>query len=170
MLLMGQLRAGLRAFASMGMEPHQVLERVNLLLLDLSELWMAMCSYGIFDPRTRSFKFATAGHQPPMLRGPRAMLDVHPDIGPPLGAVADVRYRSHVVQLPKVFVGVMYTDGLIETPGLDMSDGFARLRNVLENSPPNPERVIEHVINHPWLGGTHEDDLVALCFGSTLGP
>ena len=67
----------------------------------LLDLPMATALAGIYDPESRRFTFALAGHFPPLvapLTGPPAFVEARP--GPPLGTgVTD--YERHTVELPE---------------------------------------------------------------------
>ncbi|MFD8388119.1 PP2C family protein-serine/threonine phosphatase [Streptomyces sp. NPDC059680] len=71
---------------------------------------------------------ASAGHPPPIMRLPGSgtrPLEVPP--GPVLGIHADADFPVTEVPLRPGFMLTCYTDGLIETPGVDLDDSIAAL-------------------------------------------
>jgi serine phosphatase RsbU (regulator of sigma subunit) len=86
--LMGQLRAGLRAYALDGHAPGAVLKRLDRMLQTISGRGMATAAYAIVDPATGTLRYASAGHPPPVIvRGgsDAGLLEINP--APPLGSL-----------------------------------------------------------------------------------
>ncbi|MFE2425244.1 SpoIIE family protein phosphatase [Streptomyces sp. NPDC059373] len=134
---MGRLRTAVRTLAGLDMAPDELLRRVNDLGDDLaqsrSEGWMATCVYAVYDPSTRRCAVARAGHLPPLLVCPGDQAEVRQlDVpaGVPLG-VGGVEFESSEVEVPDGAVLVLYTDGLVEARGEDISEGIDRLVAVL---------------------------------------
>jgi len=129
--LMGQLRAGVRAYAADGKGPAQILAGLNALLHDNGAEQMATLVLGMFDPVTFELRFANAGHPPPVatLDGRTTLLDG--TTGIPLGATAGATYREVTLSLPPGTTMVLYTDGLVEVPGESLDDGLARLVDIV---------------------------------------
>jgi sigma-B regulation protein RsbU (phosphoserine phosphatase) len=77
--------------------------------------------YGIFDPKARTFTYASAGHNPPRLKrcadGSVASLDAVG--GLPLGLFDDVVYEQATVPLIPGDQVVFYTDGIVEATNPD---------------------------------------------------
>jgi len=67
--VMGQLRAALRAYAVLDLEPAQVLTHLDDLVQGLNEALLVTCVYAVYDPFTRECVLANAGHPPPLLAG-----------------------------------------------------------------------------------------------------
>lgn len=134
---MGRLRTAVRTLAGLDMPPHELLRRVNDLGDDLAqgqaEGWMATVVYAVYDPATRHCTLAKAGHLPPVLvypgTGCGATLLEMPS-GAPLG-VGGVEFESEELDVPDGTVLVLYTDGLVEARGEDITDGLDRLAAVL---------------------------------------
>lgn len=134
---MGRLRTAVRTLAPLDLPPHELLRQINDLADDLAqgpdEPLMATCVYAVYDPSTRHCALARAGHVPPLLLTSPALggqrramtLDLPP--GAPLG-VGDVTFESVDFEVEEGAVLVLYTDGLIETRGEDITDGLDRLR------------------------------------------
>jgi anti-sigma regulatory factor (Ser/Thr protein kinase) len=137
---MGRLRTAVRTLAGLDMAPDELLRRVNDLGDDLAqsraEGWMATCVYAVYDPSTRRCSVARAGHLPPVLIDPGAGGEVRQLEGPPgvpLG-VGGVDFESLEVEVPDGAVLLLYTDGLVEARGEDISEGVDRVCAVLRRS------------------------------------
>ncbi|WP_240796401.1 GAF domain-containing SpoIIE family protein phosphatase [Streptomyces sp. RFCAC02] len=124
--LMGQVRTAVHA--STDRPPQDVLARTNRLLTDLDPGLFTSCCYLTLDPAAERATLATAGHPPPLIRLPDGRITV-PDLppGPLLGIDADARYPAVGLPLPSGSVLLLYTDGLVERPGLDPDAATAGL-------------------------------------------
>ena len=132
---MGQLRSAVRAFASAGHRPSDVIDRTNRQLLDLDPGLLASCCYAQFHPRSGIVRIVRAGHLPPLLRLP----DGHTEIldlpgGPLLGVTRAVDYPESELSLPPGSILALYTDGLIETRESEIGVGMDRLRTSLAHA------------------------------------
>ncbi|AMV40730.1 PP2C family protein-serine/threonine phosphatase [Planctomyces sp. SH-PL62] len=72
--------------------------------------------YGIYDPATRKFTYACAGHNPPRIRrcSEGTVLSLEDVGGPPLGLFPDLAFDESSVTLVPGDVLVLYTDGVTE--------------------------------------------------------
>ncbi|MET7615696.1 SpoIIE family protein phosphatase [Streptomyces sp. NPDC005408] len=132
---MGQLRSAVRAFASAGHRPGDVIASTNRLLIDLDPGLLASCCYALLDPGTGVTHVVRAGHCLPLLRRP----DGHTEIldlsgGPLLGVERTADYPESELSLLPGSVLALYTDGLIETRDSDISVGMDRLRTSLAHA------------------------------------
>jgi PAS domain-containing protein len=131
--LMGQVRTAVHAHATVGASPDHVLNGTNRLLTDLDPGLFSSCLYTHLDLGRRRACLASAGHPPPLLRHPDGrteLLRVPP--GLLLGITPDARYPALECDLPPGCVLVLYTDGLIEAPGVDLDDAIAALAGLVE--------------------------------------
>lgn len=123
---MAMLLGALRGMAVAGIEPGALLGHLNQ-LLDTAEqpaLGSALCSR--YDPTTRTFAWAQAGHPAPLLfRGGRGRALTPPD-GVLLGATSRAVYEQADVRLETGDVLVLHTDGLVRD-GAASGDGQKRL-------------------------------------------
>ncbi|WP_313896170.1 SpoIIE family protein phosphatase [Streptomyces sp. YIM 98790] len=162
---MGRLRTAVRTLAGMGLPPAALLRHLNELGDDLApapdELLMATCIYAIYDPAERSCVLANAGHLPPLLltRGPHTGLwrarAVHLPEGMPLG-LEDARFEERRIDVPDGAILVLYTDGLIERRGADITDGLEQMRTVLGRTTgdvPPLEELCDRVLSALAPGG-----------------
>ncbi|MFJ6894474.1 SpoIIE family protein phosphatase [Streptomyces hokutonensis] len=129
---MGQLRSAVRAFALGDRPPDEVMSGTNHLLIDLDPGQFASCCYLRLDPVSGLVQVARAGHPPPLIRTPDGRTRVW-DIpgGVVLGVDPHAQYPVAELQLEPDSILALYTDGLVERPGVDIDDGIAALRVAL---------------------------------------
>ncbi|MFJ3703116.1 MULTISPECIES: SpoIIE family protein phosphatase [unclassified Streptomyces] len=124
--LMGQVRTAVHASA--GAPPDEVLARTNRLLTDLDPGLFTSCLYVHLDLAGHTARMATAGHPPPLLRQPDGqteVLDLPP--GLLLGIDPTSHYPTAEFPLPPGGALALYTDGLVEAPGVAFDDAAADL-------------------------------------------
>jgi hypothetical protein len=130
--VMGQLRTATRTLAGLDLSPAEVLGRLDEVAADLTNHeTFATCVYAIHDATTGEWDMARAGHPPPAVAEPSRQtrfLDLPP--GLPLG-LGSGQYEAIRTKLPPRSTLVLYTDGLIETPGADIVTGMASLADAL---------------------------------------
>ncbi|MGX9228551.1 SpoIIE family protein phosphatase [Streptomyces albus] len=154
---MGRLRTAVRTLAGLDLPPDELLARVSVVGEDLShgpdEPLMATCLYAVYEPAPTSagsrcgvLTMASAGHVPPLLvtregdGGCRAR-PVDVPSGMPLGvggAVGEGDYTLTEVEVEEGGILVLYTDGLVETRGEDITTGIDRVCALLAG--PDPRR------------------------------
>lgn len=129
---MGQLRTAVRAFALGDRPPDEVMSGTNHLLIDLDPGQFASCCYLRLDPASGLVRVARAGHPPPLIRTPDGRTRVW-DIpgGVVLGVDPHAQYPVAELHLEPDSILALYTDGLVERPGVDIDDGIAALRVAL---------------------------------------
>jgi serine phosphatase RsbU (regulator of sigma subunit) len=164
---MGQLRSVLQSYAWQGSGPAVVLDRLDQLVQGLDMAQLATCIYGRLelpegggDGRLR---LANAGHLPPVLRGPdggvRLLVGgVSLLVGAALGTERD----ELEVGLEPGCVLVLYTDGLVEHRGRDLTDGLAALEAALAAAPTgSAQDVLRHLLDE-LAQGELDDDVAVL--------
>ncbi|MFA3875611.1 SpoIIE family protein phosphatase [Streptomyces sp. MMCC 100] len=163
--LMGQVRTAVHAHATVGAPPGDVLARTNRLLTDLDPGLFTSCAYVHLDLATHRACVALAGHLPPLLRhadGHVEALRVPP--GLLLGIEPDTAYPSLEFPLPPGSVLALYTDGLVEAPGVDLDDAIAALAGLLEHGDPGDlDAMADSLIRHAPTPG---DDIALLLVSS----
>ncbi|MEU8473432.1 SpoIIE family protein phosphatase [Streptomyces sp. NPDC029006] len=162
--LMGQIRTGVRAFTTVGQAPHEVMSSTNRLLIDLGTELFASCLYLRLDPARGRAVMARAGHPPPLLRRPDGRVRVL-DLagGPLLGIEASAVYPTTEVSLAPGSVLVLYTDGLVESPGVDIEDALAGLGGLLAETGDRPlEDLADEVVRHSAAARERVDDVAVL--------
>jgi GAF domain-containing protein len=161
--LMGEVRTAVHAYAVAGAPPGEVLARTNHLFHDLDTGLLASCLYVHIDPVHHIAELATAGHCPPLLRQP----DLRTDIltappGPLLGVDPSAEYASVTVPLPSGALLTLYTDGLIETPGIDYDTALASLAAALSEATGSPDHIADTLVDHAQPTGERADDTALL--------
>ncbi|WP_443056372.1 SpoIIE family protein phosphatase [Streptomyces sp. MUM 178J] len=129
---MGQLRSAVHSFALSGQEPQAVMSGVNRLLIDLDPGQFASCCYVVLDPESGRAHAVRAGHPQPLLRRPDGLTEVL-DLpgGVVLGVTPEASYPVEELRLEPGDMLALYTDGLVEQPGVDIDVGVERLRATL---------------------------------------
>ncbi|MEU6357109.1 SpoIIE family protein phosphatase [Streptomyces sp. NPDC047072] len=162
--LMGQIRTAVRAYTTVGQEPQEVMRSTNRLLIDLGTELFASCLYLRLDPARRRAVVARAGHPPPLLRRPDGSVRVL-DLpgGPLLGVDGSAVYPTTEVELAPGSVLVLYTDGLIEAPGVDIEDALAELgRRLAEDGDLPLDALADDLVRRSVAGRERSDDVALL--------
>ncbi|MGW2826528.1 SpoIIE family protein phosphatase [Streptomyces sp. NPDC001443] len=162
--LMGQVRTGVHAHATLGTTPDEVLRRTNRLVADLGSDLFTSCLYVHLDVARRSMILASAGHPPPIMRLPRGgtrPLEVRP--GPLLGIDPDASFPMTEHPLTEGMLLALYTDGLVETPGVDLDDSIARLaRHLARADDQDLNLLIDTVLSKAGTAEQRLDDIALL--------
>jgi anti-sigma regulatory factor (Ser/Thr protein kinase) len=153
---MGRLRTAIHTLAMLELAPAESLQQLDELMHTLGERepHFATCAYAVYDAVSGECEIAVAGHLPPLLvhpDGSNELLDVPP--APPLG-IGDGEVESRLFKIEDGSLFVLYTDGLVENKGQDISDGLARLRGIF--GPGSPERPLEDLCK-ATLDGVYSD-------------
>ncbi|MER6416229.1 SpoIIE family protein phosphatase [Streptomyces humidus] len=162
--LMGQVRTGVYAHATLGASPDQVLARTNRLLTGLAPDLFTSCLYAHLDLGRRRVTLAGAGHPPPLLRlpdGATAPVDLVP--GPLLGIDPDAVFPVTEFPIVPGMILAFYTDGLVETPGVDLDDSIADLAGHLRAADDRDlELLIDDLLTKGKAIGRRTDDIALL--------
>lgn len=162
--LMGQLRTAVRAYTTVGQAPEEVMRSTNRLLIDLGADLFASCLYLRLDPARGRAVMARAGHPPPLLRRPDGRVRVL-DLagGPLLGIDGSAVYPTTQVDLTPGCVLALYTDGLIECPGVDIEDALAELGRQLAEAGDRPlEELADELVRRSAAARERIDDVALL--------
>jgi serine phosphatase RsbU (regulator of sigma subunit)/PAS domain-containing protein len=162
--LMGQIRTAVRAYTAVGQPPEEVMGSTNRLLIDLGTDLFASCLYLRLDPARGVAVMARAGHPAPLLRHPDGQVKVL-DLagGPLLGIDARATYPTTEVPLVPGSVLALYTDGLVESPGVDIEDAIADLGRRFAATGDQPlDELADSLLQRNAKGGQERPDDVAL--------
>ncbi|MEU5536444.1 SpoIIE family protein phosphatase [Streptomyces sp. NPDC020362] len=163
--LMGLARMAVHSHATAGAAPDQVLTRTDRDLADLNASRFVSCLYAHLDLARHQVTLASAGHPPPLLRHPgnRAhAVAIHP--GPPLG----VGLGTHSYPLTTLPLGpgallALYTDGLVELPGIDIAQTIADLADRLGEWSDLPlHQLVDSLVHRTRQATRHTDDIALL--------
>ncbi|MDQ1014207.1 SpoIIE family protein phosphatase [Streptomyces afghaniensis] len=156
---MGRLRTAVRTLADVDLPPDELLTHLDDLVIHLaSDLqpagrfqptgeFGATCLYTVYDPVSRRFTMASAGHPLPLIISPdgtRTPARAQP--GPPLG-IGGLPFESTELELPEGSLLALYTDGLVESRERDVDQGVAELLRVLNDSVTSLEGLCDTVMD-----------------------
>jgi anti-sigma regulatory factor (Ser/Thr protein kinase) len=130
--VMGQLRSAAHALAKTGMQPRQLMQALDTCVADLDVPdQLVTCCYLVIAPDTGTVTVCSAGHLPILVAAPGdGMHRLSSPVNAPLG-VGGVLYQQSCEEIAPGATLVLYTDGLIETPGSDIEDQVGELSDVL---------------------------------------
>lgn len=131
---MAQLRIAGRALALSGLSPARLLAELNLYAHLATHGRFATMAIALFDPASSTLSYAVAGHPPPLLRrsATGGVVEIDDAHGPLLGPMRDVNFTDGQLRIDSDDVLVMYTDGLVERPGVDLTTGISRCARAVE--------------------------------------
>jgi len=121
-LLMALTRAYLRSFASMHLEVHEILARINhMLLKDLEQHQFVTLCLVRLQPEGRKLSYANAGHVPGFLLFSSGEMKQSLDsTGPPLGLFAESEFlQPGTICLEGGEMLILTTDGITEAASRD---------------------------------------------------
>ena len=115
-IFMALARSLIRAEASRGVFPSEVLRRVNQHLLDINEAGMFLTVlYGVLNSRTGQLLYARAGHELPLLfSGDGENLPVEQGTGQLLGLLPEPQLDEQAIVIPPGGYLLLYTDGVTD--------------------------------------------------------
>jgi PAS domain S-box-containing protein len=159
--LMGQLRLAVRAYALEGHPPGLIAERTDALLHDVAEDEMATLLLVVLDVGTRAATTVGAGHPRPIAISSAGTRLLPVASAPPLG-LGRGSYPESTVTLEPDTTLLLYTDGLIDRPGLPIDEGIERLLRAAEaNARAEITRICDGVLS-ALVHGDASDDIALL--------
>lgn len=128
-LLMSNLQAAVRAFATDSARPDELCQQVNRILCgNIAEGRFISFFYCVVDSGLGILSYANAGHYPPVLVRADGSVERLTAGGPVLGVFADGAYECGSAQVASGDRLVLFTDGITEAHGKDDEEfGEARL-------------------------------------------
>ncbi|MFD9113055.1 PAS domain S-box protein [Streptomyces bottropensis] len=131
--VMGQLRAAAHALAKTGMQPRQLMQALDTCVADLDVPdQLVTCCYLVIAPDTGTVTVCSAGHLPTLITSPGAPVRrLTTPVNAPLG-VGGILYQQSCEEIAPGSTLVLYTDGLVETPGSDIDDHIGELIRSLD--------------------------------------
>ncbi len=137
--LMGKLRTALEAYALDGHSPVSVIQRLHSLMERQHRSEIATLFCVILDPDDGSAEFANAGHLPVLVRGPDGKASfLGAATSPPLGALPYSRFAQDSAQIAFDSTLLLFTDGLVEQPGVSIELRLEELRAHRGGGPRRP--------------------------------
>ncbi len=173
-LLMSNLQAAVRAFASDVVEPRDLCQQVNRILCgNIAEGRFISFFYALLDAATGTLTYTNAGHYQPMLvrtDGTPERLEVG---GPVLGVIPEAEYEQGQISIGPGDRLVLFTDGLTEARGAaDEEFGEQRLLDALVehrgcSAPALQARLADAVLS--FTGGRLQDDATLMVLAADMG-
>ncbi|MFF1277748.1 SpoIIE family protein phosphatase [Streptomyces marokkonensis] len=160
--VMGQLRTAVRAYARLDLPPHEVLQLLDGLAMEIDANQIATCAYAIHDPNEGRLVYASAGHLPILVRDEHGTVQrADEPTGPPLGT-GGWMHSSGSVPLGPGSTAVLYTDGLVERRNEDLDEGIAALERALAGATGSPQVVCDRLVRSAGVTPDHDDDVAVL--------
>ncbi|MDQ1037213.1 anti-sigma regulatory factor (Ser/Thr protein kinase)/PAS domain-containing protein [Streptomyces sp. V3I8] len=160
--VMGQLRTAVRAYARLDLPPHEVLQLLDGLAMEIDPNQIATCVYAVHDPNEGRLVYASAGHLPILVRDESGtVLRADEPTGPPLGT-GGWMHASGTVPLGPGSTAVLYTDGLVERRDADLDEGIASLAGALAGATGTPQVVCDRLVRSAGVTADHDDDVAVL--------
>lgn len=128
---MGQLRTALVALAQYTDSPGELLTRLDAFVATTGATDFATVCYGVLDPSTGVFEYASAGHPPILLVSPRGEARwLEEAQSTPLWGDEEQQRPQAALTLEPSSLLVFYSDGLIEHRGELLTDRLEQLKTV----------------------------------------
>ena len=173
-LLMSNLQAAVRAFASEVIEPQALCTQVNRILCgNIAEGRFISFFYCVIDATAGVLTYTNAGHYLPMLIRPDGSVERLGQGGPVLGVLGDAEYEQAHVSLGAGDRLVLFTDGLTEARSADDEEfGEDRLLHAAVahrgcSAPALQARLTAEVAS--FTGGRLQDDATLMVLASDQG-
>ncbi|MDE0106584.1 MAG: SpoIIE family protein phosphatase [Bryobacterales bacterium] len=138
-LFMMSSRTLLKGAAIGSSDPATVLNTVNGVLSDdNAEMMFVTVLYAVYDPKTRTYTYASGGHDSPLVVHADGSATLLPHTGGvALGVMPGMEYQTHSVTLEKGDTVLLYTDGVTEAQNVDGEQfGLERLREIFRDQAP----------------------------------
>jgi serine phosphatase RsbU (regulator of sigma subunit) len=169
---MARVRYALLALARQDVEPGTLLTSLNDYLFAIGKDNFVTVTYGVLDRDRRLWAESRAGHPPTVVRssgGEARFLDTYEQAGGlPLGVAREARYETQDHKLPDDTTLLLYTDGLFERRGEDLTLGLERLRRTFEAIViDDPDQACARIADD--LAGRDAEDDVALLMTTLTG-
>jgi sigma-B regulation protein RsbU (phosphoserine phosphatase) len=162
-LLMSNLQAAVRAFATDAAQPQELCQQVNRVLCGhIAEDRFISFFYCVIDADLGTLTYSNAGHYPPILVRAEGTVERLADGGAVLGVFADRSYLQGSVTIGRGDRLVFYTDGITEARNAqDEEFGEDQLLTLaIEHracsAPALQARLVDAVSN--FTGGRFQDD------------
>ncbi|MGW0085423.1 SpoIIE family protein phosphatase [Streptomyces sp. NPDC003393] len=162
--IMGQLRTTTAALARLGHPPEEIMAQLDQVVAGDGEETGATCLYAVYDPASRRCRLTSAGHLPPALRHPDGSTEFPDTLGGTMLGAGPSHYPAIDIELSPGSVLALYTDGLIEHPGQDITTGMSRLARTLAAG---PARSLDELCDSVLAGPDARDDIALLLARTT---
>ncbi|SCE79367.1 PP2C family protein-serine/threonine phosphatase [Micromonospora mirobrigensis] len=168
-LAMGQLRTAARALAARVAGPAALLTELDSYVAALPDVVFCTAACVVVDPSAGTLRYALAGHPPPLLRRTDGTVVRLAVTGRPLGVAGRPRVEQELAASADELL-VLYTDGLVETPGEVIDAGIDRLAAAVAAEGAGGDGWTGQLITAARHGRPAGDDIALLCFRLPAAP
>jgi len=158
-VIMGEIRQALRAAAFESAEPSAILDRASRLLIASGRSVFVTAIFGILDPVSGLFAYASAGHPAPLIDDGTALRRL-PTGGLPIG-LRDDEGVDFVRSLQAPVTLVLFTDGLMEF-ARDLDEGERRIEAAIRTLAREDIEHLATVLMKEVLGDDDPTDDIAI--------
>jgi sigma-B regulation protein RsbU (phosphoserine phosphatase) len=173
-LLMSNLQAAVRAFASETVEPSALCHQVNRILCgNIAEGRFISFFYCVLDATAHVLTYTNAGHYLPMLVRADGQVERLGTGGPVLGVLAEAEYEQAQIALAPGDRIILFTDGLTEARNAD-DEEFGEDRLLAASvehracSAPALQARLADAVNR-FTGGLLQDDATLIVLAADQG-
>jgi sigma-B regulation protein RsbU (phosphoserine phosphatase) len=169
-LLMAFARAILRAAADNSDGPAEALRRANRVFSRDVRSGLFLTAFMAELEPSGEVRFASAGHEPPLLRRARTgRVTALPEGGPMLGLVDEIDPPEGRIRLEPGDLLLAYTDGVTDArEGAGRRFGEVRLRRLLRRATGGPQAIVDEIVRATCVGGPPAADDVTVVAVSRL--
>jgi sigma-B regulation protein RsbU (phosphoserine phosphatase) len=165
-LLMANLQASFRAFATAEASPQSVCTKLNkFLCANIASGKFVTFFYAVLDARARTLTYENAGHSPGVLLRSNGTTETLPGGGAVLGALPEWTYQDYTSQLEPGDQLLLSTDGITEAENANLEEfGDERLleaARACHGSALEVQRAIMQQVT-AFCGGNFRDDATLL--------
>lgn len=165
-LLMANLQASFRAFATAEASPQVVCTKLNkFLCANIASGKFVTFFYAVLDANTRTLTYENAGHSPGLLLRSNGTTEALQGGGAVLGALPDWTYQDYTAQLQPGDQLLLSTDGITEAENAELEEfGDERLLEAARarhGSALEVQRAIMQQVT-AFCGGNFRDDATLL--------
>jgi serine phosphatase RsbU (regulator of sigma subunit) len=155
--VMASLRFAIRAFASQGDSPSEILVKLTRLVNLDQDGHFATVLCARVDVAHNTVTVANAGHPNPLMLHGETVEFVDIPVGVPIGVLARAAYDSVTVTVPPQATLLAFTDGLFERRGETIDDGLERLRRAAANRDTTLENLLTELVVAQACDDAHDD-------------
>jgi serine phosphatase RsbU (regulator of sigma subunit)/PAS domain-containing protein len=130
------IRNGLRGLSITGAGPATLLGWLNGAACHFTDGIIGTVICGLYNPTDHTFRWARAGHLPPILVRDGQARTLSPPHGLLLGADPDATYEEITTPLQLSDILLLFTDGLIERRDKPIDDALDTLREIASRAAP----------------------------------
>lgn len=145
-LFMAKAMTLIRAFATVGKSPAQVLFGANEELVRDNAACMFVTAFiAVVDPATSTFRYSNGGHNAPLLLRDGIVAELTDALAVPLGTMSGMEFSEAEISLVSGDLVYLFTDGVNESMNVNNEEfGDTRLQNLVRsNDNAAPEQFVE---------------------------